>query len=660
MAFYGPFLQGTPEATRGSMPPTETIINSTDTHWFECAPLPYLILDGAGVVLDANREARQILGRTRSQLQGTVFLDRLVERDRDALSRFLAGQPPIDTRVSMVLHLRLANGAEAPYAAKMSVTRPPGDTSRRISCIFYPHEPDGDWVLNSLGDGVIALDACLLVARMNPAAQCLTGLHAQKAIGKPLGVVLQLRNMQTHAVEVVPVEEALEQGRAIKNRNHVCLLTQNGEQVPVSVSVFPVRHEQKGFAGTVVVLRETSDEHAEHRILEEQLHQAQRLGAVGQLAGGVAHDFNNLLQVISGNLEFVRMHTSNRADTGEYLHEASHAVDRAVALVRQLLSFSRREPARMEYLDVNEIIRGLGKMLDRMVGERIILEVELADVLPRIRGDAGQLEQVIMNLCVNARDAMPDGGRITISTAQYHLVDSEMAHLDALRPGKHVCIWISDEGGGVPAEIQRQVFEPFFTTKEPDKGTGLGLAIADQIVRKHQGYIHLQNRPGRGASFGLYLPAVDSQTAPGKDQRELESSMEGRGETLLLAEDERQVRVIVERLLAVNGDQVITANNGREAMELFRMHALEIDLVVLDVVMPGYNGREVHDMIKRARPDIPVLFTSGYSFQHLEQDDDNLRDLHFMQKPVKPKAFLRKIRQLLDDPGKVQKASRRE
>jgi PAS domain S-box-containing protein len=386
----------------------------------------------------------------------------------------------------------------------------------------------------------------------------------------------------------------------------------------------------------------------EHRLLEAQLRQAQKMEAVGQLAGGVAHDFNNLLYVITGYADMMLDDLPPDGHLHNNMKEIMEAAQRATTLVRQLLLFSRREAMQMKVLNLNVLISELIKMLRRVIGEHITLEFLPGFELMSNYGDPGQLEQVLMNLCVNARDAMPSGGRIVIETENISLDAEYCRYHSWAKEGDYVLLKVSDTGCGIPAEIQDHIFEPFFTTKDVGKGTGLGLAAVYGIVRSHQGTIRVYSEPGQGAVFKIYLPAEQNSLAPLNGEKESAVPVSGGRETILVAEDEESVRNMIVHILKKVGYQVLSAKDGEEAIGLFEKHSAEIDLALLDVIMPKMGGQQVYERLRVIRPDIPIIFSTGYSRGILNSHTFPDERYNVIQKPVSPTALLRKIREVLD------------
>jgi two-component system, cell cycle sensor histidine kinase and response regulator CckA len=381
--------------------------------------------------------------------------------------------------------------------------------------------------------------------------------------------------------------------------------------------------------------------------LEEQFRQAQKMEAVGRLAGGVAHDFNNLLTVITGYSDLL-LSTRDLKDTQRTaLTEIRRSAERGGALTHQLLSFSRRQPLEARTVRINELVLQIEKLLRRLIGEDIELVTIPAAAQDTVDADPGRLEQVIMNLAVNARDAMPNGGKLTIETGTIHLDESFSAKELGVRPGPHVTISITDTGVGMDDETKTHLFEPFFTTKNPGRGTGLGLATAYGIIRQSGGAIGIISQLGKGTTARIYLPQVERGTSVQAEESAALTSLGG-VETILLVEDEARVRKLIVDVLRGRGYQVLEATRGEEAIRLCKLHKCAIDLAVVDVVMPEMSGPELVRELEPLCPGLRLLYISGYTDEAIVHHGIPESGAAFLQKPFLPDALLRKIREVLD------------
>ncbi len=383
-----------------------------------------------------------------------------------------------------------------------------------------------------------------------------------------------------------------------------------------------------------------------HRKLEEQLRQSQKMEAIGTLAGGVAHDFNNILMAIIGFGSMAQKRIKDDEKTRKYIDEILAGAERAAELTHSLLAFSRKQTIILKRVDVNEIVRKINKMLVRVIGEDIELQNVLINRELAVMADTGQIEQILLNLAANARDAMPDGGELTIETDIVN-VDSSYAkdHLFEVA-GMYAVLSVSDTGIGMDQKTRENIFEPFFTTKEVGKGTGLGLAMVYGMVKQHGGNINVYSEPGKGTTFRIYLPVITNEVEAEPDAS-LPAPLGG-GETILLAEDDLQVREITGMYLREFGYKVIEAENGEEAAKRFFESKDTIAIVLLDVIMPVKNGKDAYEEIKKLNPDIKVIFMSGYTDEIISRKGILEKGFDFISKPINPETLMRKIRDVLE------------
>jgi signal transduction histidine kinase len=386
---------------------------------------------------------------------------------------------------------------------------------------------------------------------------------------------------------------------------------------------------------------------SERRELEDQLRQSQKLEAVGQLAGVVAHDFNNMLTVITGYGDLLLRGLGQADPMRLKVEEIKKAGERASSLTRQLLAFSRKQVLQPKVLQLNSVVADVDKMLRRLIGEDIGLVAVPGPSLGRIKADPGQIEQVILNLAVNARDAMPRGGKLTIETQNVYLGDEYAAQHIAVPPGPYVMLAVSDTGTGMDEKTKARIFEPFFTTKEVGKGTGLGLSTVYGIVKQSGGSIWVYSEMGKGTTFKIYLPRADG-VVESDETRSVPAELPQGHETVLLAEDEEQVRRMTRTILEMNGYRVLEASSGNEALAIYKQHEGPIDLAITDVVMPQMSGRELAQSLEALRPGIKVLYVSGYTDDAIVRHGLLDEGIAFIQKPFTPEAFSRKVREVLD------------
>lgn len=418
------------------------------------------------------------------------------------------------------------------------------------------------------------------------------------------------------------------------------------ESLKKGATDYVVKGRPGGFVPRIRRALKEAEGRANHKRVEQQLLQAQKMEAVGRLAGGVAHDFNNLLTVMNGYTELMlhQMPTGHpfRANAEEVLK----AGERAAMLTRQLLSFSRRRILTREVLNLNHIAKEMHRMLSRLIGADIELVTAFDPSLGNVNADPGQIEQVIMNLAVNARDAMPTGGRLTLETANVVLDEEYIAQHPGAKSGPHVMLAVSDTGIGMDKETQSHLFEPFFTTKEAGKGTGLGLSTVYGIVNQSGGTIWVHSEPGKGATFKVYLPRVDEPSPVLAVQKEKRETPPGT-ETVLLVEDSDTVRKLMVQVLTQHGYKLLVASDGEEAFRILASHIGSLHLLITDVVLPKLSGPEIAYQLAKARPDVKVLFTSGYTDRAIVENGILESGIPFLQKPFGPDSLARKVREVL-------------
>ena len=501
-------------------------------------------------------------------------------------------------------------------------------------------------LVENSADIILRLDPDLRVLYANPTLLSMTGKRAGDFLGHPieavLGSVRATEAWQRVARQVVAAAKA---GR---------VETRTGEGDSLQLLDWSIAPETDASGRVISLLTVARDmtqlwrKEMERRTLEEQLVQSQKLESIGRLAGGVAHDFNNLLQVISGYVELAMTEIDADHSVHSRLCQVDKAARRATSLVRQLLAFSRRETMRCEHLDLNRLILDMGKMFQRVLGEQYEINIAASLGLPLIHADAGHVEQVLMNLCVNARDAMPAGGTIRIETRSVAVAAETAAVHGEAKPGIYVETLVSDSGTGMTSEVLTRIFEPFYTTKEMGKGTGLGLAVVYGLVKQHGGFLEVESRPGIGSTFSVFFPASPEGTTESEQESEKSLPPEGRGETLLLAEDDEQVRELTKSTLERSGYRVVEAADGLQALSLVEERHAEIDLFILDAIMPQKNGRDVYEAIVALRPDARILFVTGHSFNTLAEVNLPARGCELLHKPLSSKDLLTKIREMLE------------
>jgi two-component system, cell cycle sensor histidine kinase and response regulator CckA len=422
---------------------------------------------------------------------------------------------------------------------------------------------------------------------------------------------------------------------------------QTGQSLPMDFVGFQVKDQNSGeplFVATV------SRDMTERRALEQQLQRAQKFEAIGQLAGGIAHDFNNVIGAILGWAELGEDQavSSNSALAG-YFKKIHSQCDRVTALVQQLLAFARRQILEPRSLSLNQTVRDVMTLLDKVIGKDIEIKTDLADGLSCVRADPTQVEQVLMNLCINSRDAMPSGGRISIETHNADFSEKDARRLAGVQSGRFAELRVTDTGTGMDVGTREKIFEPFFTTKGTGKGTGLGLATVYGIVKQHNGFIQVESEPGHGSTFRIFLPVNEEPVRDEFCGNILEDlPVRGGTETILLADDHEGIREMAQSVLTAKGYRVLLASDGEEAIEIFRANRDHISLVLLDVIMPKRSGPDVFAVVKALSPGISVIFATGYSNETAMLADLVMRGVSLLRKPYTPSVLCRRIREVLD------------
>ncbi len=502
-------------------------------------------------------------------------------------------------------------------------------------------------ILEASEDAIISWELDGTITSWSVGAQALYGYAAQEVVGHNLRLLIPPHRM----AEADALLATMGSGRRTE-RLETERVTKDGTTLSVNLTLSSMCDANGHVLGGFSVARDLSfRKQAEEdlRSTSEQLRQAQKMEAIGLLAGGVAHDFNNLLSVILSYSSMMMDELEAGAPMRDDLHEVLTAGNRAAELTRQLLAFSRKQVLEPRNLDLNQTLEGMSKMLRRLLGEDIELSLELAHGLEPVCADPGQIEQVVMNLVVNARDAMPRGGRLVIETSSVELAGLAAERLQ-LDPGRYLALAVADNGCGIDAETQSRIFEPFFTTKDKGKGTGLGLSTVFGIVHQSDGAIEVSSKAGEGTRFTIYLPRAKG-TGTSQPPSVLPPATLRGTETVLLVEDEDQLRALAASLLKRNGYHVLEAANGGEAFLVCEKHAGKIDLLLTDVVMPRMSGRELSERLAGMRPDMRVLFMSGYTDDAMVHHGVLGGGIAFLHKPITPEALLRKVRQVLDQPG---------
>ena len=492
-------------------------------------------------------------------------------------------------------------------------------------------------IVDSSDDAIIGESLDGIITNWNKGAERLFGYTSEEVIGSPVLMLFPPGRLG----EQTTIAANLQRGEYVHHIETV-RRRKDGTPVDISLTLSPIRDE----AGRLIGISKIARNISERLRLEAQLQQAAKMEAIGQLAGGVAHDFNNLLTVINGRSQLMM----NRFKPGEKTYSELELIhrtgERAAGLTRQLLAFSRQQILEPVVLDLNAVAAEMDKMLRHLIREDIKLCSILDPALKRVKADPGQIKQVIMNLVVNARDAMPDGGKLTIETANVELSEEYCRARSKVKPGHYAMLAVSDTGHGMDAAVKAKIFEPFFTTKGLGKGTGLGLAMVFGVVKQSNGHIEVYSEPGKGTTFKVYLPQSQDKSASSASESKTLTAIGA--ETVLVVEDEEGIRELVRDLLEMSGYTVLAASNGKEALQLCQTHKGAIHLLVTDVVMPEMGGPELVKRLKVQFPETKVLFTSGYTDHAIVRNGELEAGLSFIQKPFTPANLARKVREVLD------------
>ena len=618
----------------------------------EWAPDAIVTVGGDGRIVFVNERTGRLFGYDAAELLGQPVEMLVPERVRPAHEgqcRAYQHEPqPRPMGVGLELSARRKDGSEFPVEISLSPVQ--SDDGVLVSCavrdVTARHQAEEAMRRSEARYRALFMDALTAnyvstpdgrLVGCNPAFAQLFGFASvEEAMASDPASFFARPEARQEFLDLLRAQKRLEYRESTLRRR-------DGRPVHVIENVVGTFDEQ----GDLVEIKGYLIDVTQRKQLEEQLRLSQKLEAVGRLAGGIAHDFNNLLTVMLGHAELLLDELPAGSQSHANVEEIRGAAVRAADLTRQLLAFSRRQLLQPTVLNLNEVVRGIDSLMRRLIGEDVDLRTELGARLGHVKADRGQLEQVIVNLVVNARDAMPRGGRLTIETGNVELDEEYVSLHGSVIPGRYALLAISDTGVGMDAETIRQIFEPFFTTKGPEKGTGLGLATVYGIVKQSGGNIWVYSEPGQGATFKVYLPLVDEplepRTAPARAVEKL-----GGSETILLVEDEASVRDLATRVLTHRGYRVLGARDGEEALRLVEQHAGPIDLVLTDVVLPQMSGRELIGRLAPRVPNAAVLFMSGYTHNAIQHHGVLERGIEFLQKPFGPNDLARRVREVLD------------
>lgn len=489
-------------------------------------------------------------------------------------------------------------------------------------------------ILDAIPDNLTLHEPDLSIVWANKGVAAGLGMEIPEIIGKNC---YQLWHKRSIPCDVCPVQRSFLSG---KLENDV---STSFDGRMWDLRAVPIKDEN----GDVLNVMELSRDITEHRRLEEQLRQAQKMEVIGQLAGGVAHDFNNILTAIIGYSNLIQMKTEKGGSLHGYTEQILTSAERAANLTHSLLAFSRKQVIALRPVDLNEIVSRVGKLLARLISENIELRTIFSEEDLNVMADSVQIEHVLINLVTNARDAMKDGGRLTIETSVKETNEEFLEAHDYFAPGIYAVISVTDTGTGIDENVKEKIFEPFFTTKEVGKGTGLGLSMVYGIVKQHEGYIETDSSPDRGTTFRIFLPMTNVK--PEKTHEPGLLDMRGGTETILFAEDDATVRKLTSDILRKAGYEVISVEDGEDALISFQDNKDRVQLLLLDMIMPKMNGKEVYAKASKINPGIKVIFLSGYTNDIINKKETGGKDIKFLLKPVSINILLGKVREVLDE-----------
>ena len=616
---------------------------------FESAKDGILILDAdTGKVVDVNPFLLQLLGYSYNAICGQYIWELGVFKDvaasKDAFKTLQDNEYiryddlPLETldgrpiAVEFVSNVYLVDHSKVIQCNIRNITerkRAEAERKRLMTAI------------EQVGEAIVITDAQGIIQFINPAFERTTGYSREEAVGQNPSI---LKSDKQDELFYRNLWDTISAGRTWVGR--IVNKRKDGTLYTEETTISPVRNTSGQIVNYVAVKRDLT----EHLRLTSQFQQAQKMESVGLLAGGVAHDFNNLLTVINGESELLLNDLAQDDPRRATVEQIIQAGNRAASLTSQLLAFSRKQILRPKILDLNDVVGEESKMLHRLIGEDIDLISVLQPDLGLVNVDPGQIQQIIMNLAVNARDAMPNGGKLTIETANVENVDDQVRKNATGSAGPYVMLAISDNGIGMDAETQAHMFEPFFTTKGPGKGTGLGLSTVYGIVKQSSGFIWTYSELGEGTTFKIYFPRVAGKAYKFADRSKREVGLRG-VETILLVEDDSLVRAFAARALRGQGYSVLEASNGREALQTAKEFVEEIHLILTDVVMPEMSGNELFSQIKAVRTGIKALFVSGYTSDAMVHHGTLDSSVSFLQKPFTADDLVQKVREVIDSTG---------
>ncbi len=627
----------------------------------ETLPDATIAVDSAGTIIETNSQAQELFGYRRDELVGQKIEILVPESSRhDHVSRREGfTHNPVTRRMgsSLDLYGRRRNGSQFPVEISLSpvstgkgfivlsAIRDISDRKRieselrRVQEELYQKTAEqlGAYrtrlasIIDSSEDAIIGKDLNGTITSWNRGAEKIYGYTAEEAIGKNISMLAP----PDRPDEIPGILQRIAHGEPVEHVESV-RVTKDGRSLNVFLSVSPLRDSQGNVVGASAIARDIT----EQKRTEGRLHQSQKLEAIGRLAGGIAHDFNNILGIIHACKEFLFDRIDPKTESAVYIENIGKAVDRGTSLTRQLLAFSRSSTIKPRLLDLNERLKDTSKLLRPLMGDDVEILIVSKSPVAVVEADPGQLDQIVINLAVNARDAMPQGGKFILEASTIAYEEAFAGGQHTVPPGKYVLLAVSDTGSGMDEATAARAFEPFFTTKETGKGTGLGLATVYGIVKQNAGHILVYSEPGHGSTFKIYLPSAENKLGLESDSEVAGPAPKARSATILLAEDDEIMRGLTRTMLEGHGYTVVEADDGKSALEKAAAHQGRIDLLLTDVVMRRVSGPELAEQLTASHPELKVVYMSGYTGELIKEREVVNRDITLLEKPFTRNALL--------------------
>lgn len=635
----------------------------------EAIPDAIVAVDQEGIIVQINEQTEALFGYSREQLLGQKIEILVPERYRSRHHQHRQGfaeQPKVRRMgAGLDLYGTRRDGSEFPVEISLSpVTTPQGmlvlsairdisdrkrieeelrraheELGRRTNLQLWEYRTKLAAIIDSSQDAIIGKDLEGIITAWNKGAERIYGYTAEEMVGRSISLLVPKERPD----EIPAIMQKIRHGESLEYYEAV-RVAKDGRRLNISLSVSPMRDAEDKIVGASVIGRDITA----HKRAEDQLRQAQKMEAIGRLAGGVAHDFNNILGIITACTELLRDRIDANSAPVQYIDNIRKAAERGASLTRQLLAFSRKQVVQPRVLDLNERLKETSKLLHPLMGDDVEIVISSSSPTALVEADPGQLDQVVLNLAVNARDAMPRGGKLILETATMDIDATFAVQHPPMTAGKHVLLAVSDTGSGMDQATVSRIFEPFFTTKEVGKGTGLGLATVYGIVKQMGGYIWVYSEPERGTTFKMYLPCADHKVGMASAPQVEPTLPKGDGITILLVEDDEIMRALTQQMLEEHGYRVIQAKDGKSALASFQEAEQRIDLVLTDVVMRGMSGPELARRVTDSRPTAKVVYMSGYTGDLIAEHDQLQPGVALLEKPFTRTTLLKTVQTALE------------